>query len=95
MSDQSDGRARSGSSADRKMTQTQAFATGAGASLAIGAADWFFQCTQGGWHWVVPNQQMIEMGAPLVLLPLGLWVAKVLSLIGTIITNKLQKDADT
>lgn len=94
MSDAVSVRAREGSASDRKISTANAAATGAGASLTIGFADWFFQCFQGGhWHWAVPNQQLIEMAAPLLLLPIGLWIARVLSLIGDIITNHLQKDA--
>ena len=45
MSEQTpDQRSGNGSRADRKITTTSAAATGAGASLAIGFTDWFFQC---------------------------------------------------
>ena len=94
MSD-SDGRSKTGSPADRKIKTANALATGAGASLTIGLADWFFSGYDktGHWHMIVPNQQLIEMAAPLIILPAGLWVARVLSLIGDIITNHLEKDA--
>lgn len=96
MSDQTaDPRSGAGSRADRRITTTSAAATGAGASLAIGFTDWFFQCYQHGhFVFVAPGQQLIEMGAPLVVLPVGLWGMKVLGLIGEIITNHLQRDAD-
>lgn len=85
-----------GSAADRKLTTQTVAAGGAGASLAIGFTQWFFQCTATGtWHWVAPSQDMIWMGAPLIILPVGLWVSNVLSLIGTIIVNRLRRDADT
>lgn len=87
---------RPGTKADRKVSTASVVGAGAGASLAIGFTDWFFQCYQGGhWVWVAPNQQLIEMAAPIVLLPIGLWFARVVSLIGDIITNRLQKDAGT
>lgn len=96
MSDSPDTRSRNGSKDDRKVSTANAAATGAGASLAIGAADLMIQCYQGGhFHWVAPNQQLVEMAAPILLLPVGLWLARVLSLIGTIITNRLQRDAAT
>lgn len=87
-------RSRAGSPADRRMSTASAAATGAGASLAIGLTDWFFTCYQHGqFVFAAPSQQLIEMGAPLVVLPAGLWVARVLGLIGQIITNYLEKDA--
>lgn len=87
-------RSQPGTAADRKMSTANATATGAGFGLTIGFADWFFQCfSTGHWHYVAPNQQLIEIAAPIMLLPVGLWVGRVLSLIGDIITNHLQKDA--
>ena len=88
-------RTANGTVSDRKFSTAQAAASGAGAALCIGFSDWFFQCAQGNhWVWIVPNQQLIEMGAPILLLPVALWIARVFTLIGTIITNRLQKDAD-
>lgn len=96
MSD-TDARARTGTPSDRKMSTANATATGAAAGLTIGVADWIFlQClSTGHWHWVSPSKDLIEVAAPIMLLPIGLWVARVLSLIGDIITNRLQKDANT
>lgn len=93
----SDARARDGSPSDRKISTANAAATGAAAGLTIGIADWvFLQClSTGHWHWVVPSKDLIEVAAPIILLPVGLWLAKVLSLIGDIITDHLQKDANT
>lgn len=85
---------RPGDKTDRKMSTTTAAATGAGAALTIGFVDWLAESMRGGqWHWFVPNQQLLEMAAPILLLPVGLWFARVLSLVGEIITNHLQKEA--
>ena len=85
----------SGSKSDRKISTSSAAALGAGASLAIGFTDWFFQCYSGGdWTFAPPNQQLIEMGAPIMVLPAGLWISRVMSLIGDIVINSLQRDAD-
>lgn len=88
---------RPGTAADRKTSTINATATGAAAGLTIGFADWFFlQCfTTGHFHWVSPSKDLLEVAAPILILPLGLWFGRVLSLIGTIITNRLQKDAGT
>ncbi len=94
MTDQRADLARPGDKSERKISTANAAATGAGAALTIGFSDWFLQCmVHGHWTWVMPNQQLIEMAAPIVLLPIGLWLSKVLGLIGTIITNHLQRDA--
>ena len=84
---------RPGSAADRKTTTGNAINYGAMLGLATGLGDWFFlQCYTGGhWHYVPPSQTLIEMAAPIILLPVGLWVANVLSIIGDIITNKLKR----
>lgn len=85
---------RSGSASDRKPSAANATALGAAASLAIGIGDWLFiQSFNGGhFHYVPPTQTLIEMAGPIVLLPVGLWMAQVISLIGDIIINKLKKD---
>ena len=90
-----DARMRAGSPADRKASTANAAATGAVLSLTLGIADWLFlQCLAGGhFHWAAPNQQLIEMASPIIFLPIALWIARVFSLIGDIITNRLQKDA--
>lgn len=88
---------RPGTASDRKMSTLSALSTGAAAGVTIGLSDWFFlQCfTTGHFHWVSPSKDLIEVAAPILILPLGLWMGRVLSLIGTIITNRLQKDAGT
>lgn len=90
-----DGTSRSGSRSDRKMSTASATATGAAAGLTIGLADWLFlQCfATGHFHWIPPSKDLIEVAAPILLLPVGLWFGRVLSLIGDIITNRLQRDA--
>lgn len=88
---------RPGTAADRKISTVNALANGAAAGVTIGIADWFFlQCfSTGHFHWVAPSKDLIEVAAPILILPLGLWFGRVLSLIGTIITNRLQRDAGT
>lgn len=89
-----DARARLGSPSDRKMSTAAATATGAAGGLAIGFVDWIVRCFQAG-HIIAPDQSFIEIAAPIIVLPMGLWVGRVFSLIGTIITNRLEKDAST
>lgn len=90
-----DSSSRSGSAADRKITTTNAVATGAAGGLTIGFCDWLFlQCMIGGhFHFVAPSQQLIEVAAPILVLPIVLWFGNIVSLIGRIITNRLAKDA--
>lgn len=90
-----DARSRVGSPDDRKMSTAGAVSTGAAAGLVIGLCDWvFLQCyTNGHWHFAPPSASLIEVGAPILILPLGLWLGKVFELIGKIITNRLEKDA--
>lgn len=94
MSDTADSRNRSGSASDRKMSTVNAVANGAAAGLTIGLSDWFFlQCfSTGHFQWVSPSKDLIEVAAPILILPLGLWFGRVFSLIGDIIVNRLQKD---
>lgn len=86
------GNSDTGSAADRKPTTKNVTAYGAALSLTIGTADWLVQCSAGGWHWVAPSQTWIEMAAPIILLPVGLWFTQVFSLVGDIIISKLRKD---
>lgn len=64
-------------------------------ALTTGVGDWLFlQCYTGGhWHYVPPSQTLIEMASPLILLPLVFYIVQVFSLIGDIITNRLEKAA--
>lgn len=88
---------RPGTAADRKTSTITALSTGAAAGVTIGLADWFFlECfSTGHFHWISPSKALIEVASPILILPLGLWLGRVLSLIGTIITNRLQRDAGT
>lgn len=98
MSDQNgDARQRSGSKDDRKFATKDALALGGVLGLVTGASDWLvLQCYAGGtWHWVAPSKDLVEGVAYVMILPAVLWLSKVFSLIGTIITNRLQKDAGT
>ena len=80
-----------GSPSDRKFTTLQAIATGTAGGLTIGICDWLVQCFQAG-HIVAPSQQLIEVGSPIIVLPVGLWFGRVFSLIGDIVIKKLQRD---
>lgn len=84
---------RPGSAADRKTKTSDATKYGALIALVTGMGDWMFlQCYTGGhWHYVPPTQTLIEMAAPLILLPVALWFSNVFSIIGDIITNRLKK----
>jgi hypothetical protein len=87
---------RPGSASDRKISTGTATAAGAASGFCIGMCDWLTQCMASGhWHWVAPSQSMIEVGAPIIVLPVALWLGRVLSLVGEIITNHLQKDSST
>lgn len=84
---------RPGTAADRKTNTSNATAYGAAIGLTIGAADWLIlQCFAGGqWHWVAPSTNLIEVAAPIILLPCGVWMGKVISILGDIIIRKLQR----
>lgn len=91
----SEQRQDTGSPSDRRMSTANALATGAGVGLTIGMCDWLIlQCFAGGqFHWVAPSQNLIEVGAPILVLPVALWFGRVVTLIGQIILDHLQKDA--
>ena len=82
-----------GSPSDRKMSTANAVALGSGAGLALGFIDALTACYKTGHYvFVMPDQQFLEMASLSLLLPVGLWVGKVFSLIGQIVINRLQKD---
>ena len=82
-----------GSPADRKMSTANALALGSGAGLALGFIDALGACYKTGhFVFVMPDQQFLEMASLSIILPIGLWIGKVFSLIGQLVINRLQKD---
>lgn len=86
---------RSGSKFDRKPNPVNSMALGGGLALAIGLSDWLLLvCYKSGvFVYVPPSQQLIEMAGPILLLPLGHYLFRILSAIGRIILNPLEKAA--
>ena len=94
MSDQqSDRRTRDGTRDDAKFGTKDALALGGVLGLATGGVDWLvLQCfATGHFHWVLPTKDLLEGVAYTIVLPVGLWFGKFFSLIGDIITDRLQR----
>ncbi len=95
MSDVSDRRTHDGTPADAKFGTKDALALGGVLGAITGGADWLIlQCySTGTFHWALPSKDLIEGVSYVILLPVFLWLGKFFSLIGDIITNRLQRDA--
>lgn len=81
--------------ADRRPNPVNSVALGGGVALAVGMSDWLILgCYKTGhFVWVAPSQQLIEMAGPILLLPFGHYIIRLLSALGRIVLNPLEKAA--
>jgi hypothetical protein len=94
MSDETPISGRQGSAVDRKPSPTNAVASGAGIGLVIALTDYAIKSYTGGhWHYVIPDDALIELASPIIILPFAQFCLRVFQLIGRIITNHLEKEA--
>lgn len=88
-------RSRVGTAADRKMPLTTSLSTGAAVGAVIGLSDWLLQCyATGNFQYVAPPKALVEVVAPLTLLPVIHFGARVATLLARKILDALGDGED-